>query len=254
MRCLRIIFGMSLREEKRSTEIHKVAKQQRMSSVLMRKRLCFLGHIKHMKDKHVLAGETLLLNVARNQLRRSGSSPEEVRLLAEKFHMLVHKHSKLVKEANKLTAKTSKQMRRECHRDIHRFASRDRDDECCVPTAFIILRLATSRRAFLSSLLCHSQDFQWMPDCLPSSIPMSTAPFTEEELSALISGLKSSFAPSHCPDMCEQGVYQPGEEEMENVSGQQPFPQHCQTEGLHQWCTWLLRTPSEAFVNPSGGL
>ena len=39
------------------------------------------------------------------QLRRSGSSPEEVRLLAEKFHLLVRKHSKLVKEANRLTAK-----------------------------------------------------------------------------------------------------------------------------------------------------
>ena len=33
---------------------------------------------------------------------RSGSSPEKVRLLAETFHLLVHKHSKLVKEADKL--------------------------------------------------------------------------------------------------------------------------------------------------------
>ena len=55
-------------------------------------------------------------------LRRSGSSPEEVRSLAEKLHLLVRKHSKVVREANKLTAKaTAKQLRRECHKDIHRF-------------------------------------------------------------------------------------------------------------------------------------
>ena len=53
MRCLRIILGISLREEKRSTEIRRMAKQQRMSSVLMRKRLCFLGHIERMKDERV---------------------------------------------------------------------------------------------------------------------------------------------------------------------------------------------------------
>ena len=53
MRCLRIILGISLREEKRSTEIRKVAKQQRMSSVLMRKRLCFVGHVERMKDERV---------------------------------------------------------------------------------------------------------------------------------------------------------------------------------------------------------
>ena len=51
MRCHRIILGISLREEKRSTEIRKVAKQQRMSSVLMRKRLCFVGHVERMKDE-----------------------------------------------------------------------------------------------------------------------------------------------------------------------------------------------------------
>ena len=39
MRCLRIILGVSLQEEKRNTAIRKLAKQQRVSSVLMRKRL-----------------------------------------------------------------------------------------------------------------------------------------------------------------------------------------------------------------------
>ena len=53
MRCLRIILGISLWEEKRNTEICKVAKQQRMSSGLMRRRLCFVGHIERMKDERV---------------------------------------------------------------------------------------------------------------------------------------------------------------------------------------------------------
>ena len=50
MRRLKIILGVSLREEKRNTAIRKLAKQQRVSSVLMRKRLCFLGHLERMKD------------------------------------------------------------------------------------------------------------------------------------------------------------------------------------------------------------
>ena len=53
MRCLRIILGVSLRE-KRNTAIRKLAKQQRVSSVLMRKRLHFLGHLERMKDERVL--------------------------------------------------------------------------------------------------------------------------------------------------------------------------------------------------------
>ena len=64
------------------------------------------------------------------QLRKSGSSPEEVRLLAQKFHLLVRQHSKIVKEARQLTAKASaKQMRKECHHDIHKFARRILDED-----------------------------------------------------------------------------------------------------------------------------
>ena len=46
------------------------------------------------------------------QLRKSGTSPEEVRLLAQKFHLLVRQHSKLVKEARQLTAKVSAKQQR----------------------------------------------------------------------------------------------------------------------------------------------
>ena len=63
------------------------------------------------------------------QLRRCGSSPEEVRLLDQKFHLLVCQHSKIMKEARQLTAKASaKQMSKECHRDIHKFARKILDE------------------------------------------------------------------------------------------------------------------------------
>ena len=63
-------------------------------------------------------------------LRKSGSFPEEVRLLAQKFHLLVRQHSKVVKEARRLTSKASTNwMRKDCHRDIHKFASRILDED-----------------------------------------------------------------------------------------------------------------------------
>ena len=37
---------------------------------------------------------------------------------------------------------------------------------------------------------------EWMPKCPQPSVPMTTAPFTEEEVRGVISGLKSSSAPS----------------------------------------------------------
>ena len=54
MRCLRIILGIFLQKEKRNTAIRKLAKQQRISSVFMRKRFCFLCHLECMKDERVL--------------------------------------------------------------------------------------------------------------------------------------------------------------------------------------------------------
>lgn len=70
-----------------------------------------------------------------HQLRKSGYSPEEVGLLAEKFHLLAHKDSRTAKEANKVFARASakafvKQIRKECHRDIYSLARYVLDDDC----------------------------------------------------------------------------------------------------------------------------
>ena len=48
VRCLRIILGISVRQKKRHTTIRKMAKQQRISSLLTQHRLGFLGHLSRM--------------------------------------------------------------------------------------------------------------------------------------------------------------------------------------------------------------
>ena len=131
------------------------------------------------------------------QLRKSGSSPEEVRLLAQKFHLLVCQHSKLVKEARQLTAKASaKQMRKECHRDIHKFARRilDEDNYTSVQPSFSREQAEEYFSQVYSATPRTFSRPDWMPDC--PHVPMTTAPFTAEEVKGLISGLKSSSAPS----------------------------------------------------------
>ena len=50
IRCLRIILGISVREQKRHTTIRKMAKQQRISSILVQRRLRFLGHLSRMSN------------------------------------------------------------------------------------------------------------------------------------------------------------------------------------------------------------
>ena len=50
IRCLRIILGISVREKKRHTTIRKMAKQQRISSILLQRHLRFLGHLSRMSN------------------------------------------------------------------------------------------------------------------------------------------------------------------------------------------------------------
>ena len=54
IRCLRIFLGVSVRKKKHHTTIRKVAKQPRISSVLVQCRLCFLGHLSRMSDERLL--------------------------------------------------------------------------------------------------------------------------------------------------------------------------------------------------------
>ena len=53
MSCLRIILRLSIKEKKRHTTIKRMAKHQKLSSVLSQHRLCYLGHISQMKDSRL---------------------------------------------------------------------------------------------------------------------------------------------------------------------------------------------------------
>ena len=48
--CLQIILGISVREKKRHTTIRKMARQQRISSIPIRRHLRFLGHLTRMPN------------------------------------------------------------------------------------------------------------------------------------------------------------------------------------------------------------
>ena len=120
-------------------------------------------------------------------------------MLAQKFHLLVRQHSKIVKEARRLTSKTStNQMRKDCHCDIHKFARRilDEDNYASIKPSFCKEQAEEYfSRAYSTTPKSFSHP-DWMPNCPQPSTPMITAPFTEEEVSEVISGLKSSSAPS----------------------------------------------------------
>ena len=50
IRCLQVILGISVREQKRHTTIRKMAKQQRISSILVQCRLRFLAHLSRISN------------------------------------------------------------------------------------------------------------------------------------------------------------------------------------------------------------
>ena len=53
IQCLRIILGFTVRQKKRHTTIRKMARQQRASSILVQRRLRFLGHLVRMPEERI---------------------------------------------------------------------------------------------------------------------------------------------------------------------------------------------------------
>ena len=70
MRCLRIILGISVWDMKRNTTIRKLAHQQRLSSLLLARRLRFLGHISRMPDSRL--PKQLLVSAPAQGVRSAG--------------------------------------------------------------------------------------------------------------------------------------------------------------------------------------
>ena len=161
-------------------------------------------HIRQVRTKENAIKEVLNeKNAIKKQLRhlrKSNPSPEDVRILAHKFHLLVRTHSKLIKEARKSSAKANaKKSRKECHKNIHKFAKKILEDDNCAsiqPTFSKDEAQSFFTEAYSSSpqtLCCPS----WMPKSSPPSVPMTTCEFTTEELQNVITKMKSTSSP--CP-------------------------------------------------------
>ena len=132
------------------------------------------------------------------QLRRAGSDPETVKQLASEFHSLVRAHSRLSKAAKGLERKESqKQQRKECRKDLYKFAKKILNDEAYTSTeppftaaeaeAYFNQVYSTSPATFTRPL--------WMPEPPSPSTGLDVSAFTEEELSLIISRLNSSHVP-----------------------------------------------------------
>ena len=133
------------------------------------------------------------------RLRRNGSSPEEVRLLACEFHHLVRKHSKLSRqERTAQSQRSKKQQRKECYRNLHKFARKILDDDNYTSVqpsfskpeaqSFFTDVYSTTPKSFTRPL--------WMPEPPLPTVPMVTSEFTEEEVRHIILKSKSASTPS----------------------------------------------------------
>ena len=133
------------------------------------------------------------------RLRRNGSSPEEVRLLACEFHHLVRKHSKLSRQERTAQSQRSKnQQRKECYRNLHKFARKILDDDNYTSVqpsfskpeaqSFFTDVYSTTPKSFTRPL--------WMPEPPLPTVPMVTSEFTEEEVRHIILKSKSASTPS----------------------------------------------------------
>ena len=133
------------------------------------------------------------------QLRRSGNSPEEVSLLAQTFHSLVRKHSKLSKMAKRAEGRMSQsKQRKECHNDLQKFTRKILDDE-----SFTAIQPTFSKQEaesyFTNTYASMPKSFtspSWMPEAPSPTIPLVTCEFTEEEVENVIARSKSTSTPS----------------------------------------------------------
>ena len=133
-------------------------------------------------------------------LQRDGSSPDEVRVLAHEFHQIVRKLSKLSKDYRKMQQKSSAtQQRKECRKDIHRFARKVLDDDnysSIQPTFtkdvaehyFSATYSTSAQRSFTRP--------SWMPQPQPPTVPFVIDPFSLEEVEAVIAKTRSNSSPS----------------------------------------------------------
>ena len=157
---------------------------------------------KVQKQRNELKKVTIEKNAAKKklrQMRRDCSNPDAVKQLACEFHGLVRAHSRasrIVKGLEKL--KSQKQQRKECRKDLHKFARKILNDEeyTTIEPSFT----ATEAEAYFKQVYSTSPAIftrpSWMPEPSTPSVDLETGTFTEEEISLTISRLNASSCPS----------------------------------------------------------
>ena len=53
MRCLQVILGVTMWDEKRNTDLRDMAGSGRVEVMLMRRKLWWLGHVVRMEETHI---------------------------------------------------------------------------------------------------------------------------------------------------------------------------------------------------------
>ena len=133
-------------------------------------------------------------------LKRSGNSPQEVQILARKFHQLVRAHSALSKKVKKSDKKKNQnQQRKACHRDLQKFIKATLDDNnySSIQPDFSKQEAESYFKTTYASAPRSFSCPRWLPKPSPPTAPMSTCEFTAEEIQHVIDKVKSSSIP--CP-------------------------------------------------------
>ena len=133
-------------------------------------------------------------------LRRKNDDLEEVRALATRFHQLVRRHCKLVREEKrKERTRTMQQQRRQCHRNFWRFANElfNDDRSSYVEPAF---DADVAEDFFTKSYKSRPATFErptWMKPPQPPTTPLPTDTITTEEIQHVLKKCRPSSSP--CP-------------------------------------------------------
>ena len=146
-----------------------------------------IEHCQHLSKVQKLRNELKKALTEKNavkrlmQLRRAGSDPETVKQLACEFHSLVRAHSRLSKTVKGLERKESqKQQRKECRKDLYKFAKKILNDESYTSTepAFTAAEAeAYFSQVYSTSLVTFTRP-PWMPEPPSPSTGLDVSAFT----------------------------------------------------------------------------
>ena len=154
---------------------------------------------KHRNDLNKALMEKKAAKKRLRQMRRSGSDPETVRQLAYEFHTLVRAHShlnKIVRKGERLASQ--KLQRKECRKDIHKFARKILNDEnytSIEPTFSQQDAEAYFTKVYSSDTKVFTRP-SWMPEASDPSVEFDIRAFTAEEVTLVISRSKLTSCPS----------------------------------------------------------